>query len=97
MPIVFDWGISGEEFGGGGLGEITMDYGYSAQSDIPITQTYGWSDVPIDPGLIRDKILGENGNGNGDDEGFDWTGLIGTTGGPLILGLIILGMSGFRG
>jgi len=97
MPVVFDWNVPGEEFGGGGQGWINMDYGYSAQSDIPITQTYGWSDVPIDPGLLRDKILGENGEDNGNGNGFDWGQLLGTKGGGLILGLIILGMSGFRG
>ena len=98
MPVVFDWGVPGEEFGGGGRGWIEMNPGYSAQSDIPITAgPYGWSDVPIDPGLLRDKIVNGNGEENGEENGFNLGGLLSSKGGALILGLIILGASGFRG
>ena len=100
MPVVFDWNVPGESFGGGGTQDWGTDtpgrYGYSAQSDIPITAgPLGWSDVPIDPGLLRDKIVNGNGEENGEENG-DFSFMT-SKGGALILGLIILGASGFRG
>ena len=77
--------------GGGSLGQQLGFTGGTAQSQgVEIVPTYGWSDAPPIPSLPG------NGNGGsagpGQNPGFS----ISSRGAAFIVGLVVLGMSGFR-
>ena len=71
--------------GGGSLGQQLGFSGGTVQSQgVEIVPTYGWSDAPPIPSMP--------GNGNGGSPAFS----ISSRGAAFMLGLVVLGMSGFR-